>query len=138
MCLQLSVSGQRCQQISKQSKGCPLRSAGIIHGPSPSRKRIIVSLNSLFLLALCECESVRVCAGGRGMACIGVIISGQWKSSMRTSRPHKAISLSTPAVRGVCVYVCVCVRSWVCVCVCLPASVGCDFYIAIRRDSTDH
>lgn len=74
-----------------------------------------MSLNSLFLLALCECESVRVCAGGRGMPCIGVIISGQWESSMRTSRPHKAISLSTPAVRGVCVYVCVCVLMGVCV-----------------------
>lgn len=78
-----------------------------------------MSLNSRFLLALCECESVRVrvCAGGCGMACTGVIISGQWESSMRTSRPHKAISLSTPAVRGVCVYVCVCALMGVCVCV---------------------
>ncbi len=72
-----------------------------------------LAVSLLLCVCVCEREKERACACGRGMVCIGVIISGQWKNSMRTSTPHKAISLSTPAVRGVCVYICACL--WVCV-----------------------
>lgn len=60
---------------------------------------------TFFLVCVFETETV-------GRACTGVIISGQWENSMGTSTPHKAISLSTPAVRGVCF--CMCVFEGVC------------------------
>lgn len=94
-----------------------------------------MSLN--FLLALCECESVRVCAGGRGMACIGVIISGTMgKQHENLQAPQGHLALNTSCEGCLCLRLCVCAHG--CVCVCLPVTVGCDFYIAIRRDSTDH
>lgn len=74
-----------------------LSSVVTIHGLSPAHTKIIVSLNLLFF-SCCVCVCV---------PCIGVIISGQWKNSMRTSTPHKAISVSAPAARGVCIYMCV-------------------------------
>lgn len=122
MCLQLSGAGSGASKHTARAKAAPSDSSAPLlsrHYSWPltfSQEdycgfELAVSL----FLCVCVCVSVRACACGRGMTCTGVIVSGQWKSSMRTSTPHKAISLSTPAARSVCVYICVCL--WVCVCV---------------------
>lgn len=60
---------------------------------------IYVALRQCFSLAVEEDMFTWECHG----VCVWVIVSEQWKNIMRTSTPHKAIPLVTPAARGVCV-----------------------------------
>lgn len=133
---------QWCQQIYRQSKSCPHWQQCPSHQMSLFMASHPLTQGLLWLWTCCfptcyACvyESVRQREHvhvGVAWCALGLSYQDNGKS-MRTSFPHKAISLSTPAVMGVCVYVCMHVYVMG-----LPLSTGCDFYTGMLRKSTDH
>ena len=103
----------------------------IIHGLSPPRTRIIWLLTHSFSLALCVWE--RACA----IWGYHIRTMGTHHENLHSPQGHLTLNTSCEG--------CLCLCLWVCPPFSLPLflslfflSMGCDFYAAIRRDSTDH